>query len=350
MKKKLLYVMSSMEAGGAQRLIADLLPLFTNIYEVDLVVFFRVYNDFEEKLEKAGIKIISLDIKKRFNPIIAFRIRKIIKRYDIVHVHLFPPLYWAAIANIGIGKKLVYTEHNTTNRRRGKWYIRPIEKLIYSRYHQIISVSSQTQYELTAWTNDNSSRYVTIYNGVDIKSFASVKASKIDPCLIMVARFAPAKDQVTIIRALPFIKKDVYVKFVGDGDSIDYCREIAEKLGVTDRVVFLGTRSDVAEQIASSYIGIQSSNWEGLCLTAIEIMACGKPVIATNVDGLKEIVSGAGLLFPVGDEKQLAEEVNKLFSDSHFYEEVATKCRNRANDYDIKIMADKYLALYNSLI
>lgn len=119
----------------------------------------------------------------------------------------------------------------------------------------------------------------------------------------MVARFAPSKDQATIIRALLLLDKDVRVRFVGDGETRPECERLAKELGVEDRVDFMGMQSKIPQLIAESYIGIQSSNWEGFGLTAVEMMACGKPVIATNVDGLKQVVEGTGLLFPVGDEK-----------------------------------------------
>ena len=339
-----------MDIGGAQRLVADLLPVFKkSVDEVSLLVFHRVHNVFEKALEDAGIEILSLGTHNRYNPLILFKMKRVMENYDIVHVHLFPTLYWAAIANIGIHKSLIYTEHNTMNKRRNKVYLRPIEKWIYSRYDRIISISAETQRELTGWLQEKGERYVTIYNGVDVKRFASIKAEVDKNSLIMVARFAHAKDQETIIRALPHIKKGVSVSFVGDGDNIGHCKECANSIGVIDRVNFLGLRSDVAELIASSYIGIQSSKWEGFGLTAVEIMACSKPIIATEVDGLKQIVEGAGILFPVGDEISLAKVINKLLSDSDYYAEVAKKCRKRANNYDISIMADNYLAEYHAL-
>ena len=103
------------------------------------------------------------------------------------------------------------------------------------------------------------------------------------------------------------------------------------------------------ELVASSYIGIQSSQWEGFGLTAVELMAAGKPVIATNVDGLKQVVEGAGEIFNVGNASDLAARVNYLLKDYEYYQKVAKKCVQRAMEYDIAVMSEEYLALYRSL-
>jgi glycosyltransferase involved in cell wall biosynthesis len=124
---------------------------------------------------------------------------------------------------------------------------------------------------------------------------------------------------------------------------------VAKEIGVDNRVYFLGARSDVANLIAESYIGIQSSNWEGFGLTAVEMMACGKPVIATDVDGLKQVVEWAGELFHKGDKNELAHKVKALLSDKSYYNDMALRCKSRASEYDIRVMADKYLGVYRIL-
>lgn len=345
---KILHVITSLEIGGAQRLLADLLPLQAASENVTLLVYERVNNDFEKTLEQAGIKIMCLDEHNFYNPGVIFCLRKIFKDYDLVHVHLFPTIYWASLAARGLSIKLIYTEHSTSNSRRNKWYFRPIERFMYGRYEKIISISQQTQDALTSWLGQYDERFVIINNGVDTKKFASVKVSVIPKSLIMVSRFASSKDQATVIRALEHIDKEATLRFVGDGENRKHCEELAQELGVSDRVQFLGSRSDVPELVASSYIGIQSSNWEGFGLTAVELMAAGKPVIATNVDGLKQVVEGAGEIFNVSNAKELAARVNNLLADKQYYHTVVAKCKQRANIYDISVMSEKYMKLYKS--
>lgn len=346
---RILHVITSLEIGGAQRLLADLLPLQVNTQDVTLLVYERVHNDFENTLECAGVKILCLNEHNFHNPLVIFCLRKIFRDYDLVHAHLFPTIYWASVAALGLNVKLVYTEHSTSNSRRNKWYFRPVECFMYRRYNKIISISQQTQDALISWLGQHDDRFVVINNGVDIKKFTSVNVPVVPKSLIMVSRFAASKDQETVIRAMVHIDKVATLRFVGDGENRHHCESLAKELGVSDRVQFLGSRSDVPELISSSYIGIQSSNWEGFGLTAVEIMACGKPVIATNVDGLKQVVEGAGEIFTLGNHLELAKKVNNLLADELFYQTMANGCKERSYEYDISVMSDSYLQLYRSL-
>lgn len=347
---KILHVITSLEIGGAQRLLSDLLPLQVKTEDVALLVYERVDNDFERKVVDAGVKIISLDEHNFHNPSVIIKMRKIFKEYDVVHAHLFPTVWWASLAARGLKVKMVYTEHSTSNSRRGKWYLRPIEQFMYARYNKIISISKQTQDALCSWLKSKDERFVVIYNGVDIARFASVKKPLIPKSLIMVSRFASSKDQETVIKAMKQIDTEASLRFVGDGENLEHCIRVAEELGLSDRVQFLGARSDVAELVAESYIGIQSSNWEGFGLTAVEIMACCKPVIATNVDGLKQVVEGAGEVFQLGNVNELAVRVNALLKDETYYQRCAEACRKRASQYDIQQMVDKYLKVYQEIV
>lgn len=349
---RLLHVITSLEIGGAQRLLSALLPIQKmQGIDISLLVYERVDNNFTHQIEEADIPIISLDTHNFKSPQNIFRLRKIFKDYDIVHVHLFPSLYWSALASIKLkDTKLVWTEHSTSNNRRGKWYLRFIEKFVYSRYKRIISISQQTQDALHRWIKLTDERFVVINNGVDIKAFASIIKPIIPKSLIMISRFVSSKDQETVIRAMKQINKDAILRFIGDGENLPHCKSVAKEYGVEDRVQFLGARSDVAELIAESYIGIQSSNWEGFGLTAVEIMSCGKPVIATNVEGLRQVVEGAGEIFPVGGVNELAAKVNYLLNNDDHYHTISERCKRRAKQYDISVMAMKYYEVYKSII
>lgn len=345
---KILHVITSLEIGGAQRLLSDLLPLQAKTEDVSLLVYKQVNNDFVSKINCSGVKIISLNEHNFYNPRIVFRMRKIFKDYNIIHAHLFPTIYWASLACRGLNVKLIYTEHSTSNARRKKWYFRFIEKFMYARYDAIISISKQTQEALKRWLKSDDAKFMVVNNGVDISNFSSVKSNIIPKSLIMVSRFATSKDQETVIRAMQYIPK-ASLRLVGEGEKLEYCRHVAIDCKVKDRVHFLGPRSNVAELVSESYIGIQSSNWEGFGLTAVEIMACGKPIVATNVDGLRQVVEGAGLLFSVGNYFQLAQIVNKLIDSDDFYNKVSERCFERAKNYSINETNSSYIKIYTKI-
>lgn len=350
---KILHIISSLEIGGAQRLLSDMLPMMAKNHEVSLLVNKDVDNDLSRKVKAEGVNVVTCGCEKLYSPKNIVRIVKYAKGYDIVHVHLFPTLYWAAFASFLSSMNLVYTEHSTSNKRRGKWFFNPIERFIYSRYKKIISISKQTQDALTDWlqTKVNDLRFVVINNGVNLSAFQTLKAEKLYPhTLIMVSRFAASKDQLTVIKAMKLLPEDVHMIFVGDGETLEECKNYTEELGLLDRVHFVGRQSDVASWIAKADIGIQSSNWEGFGLTAVELMAAGKPVVATDVDGLKQVVEGAGVLFNVGDCKTLAKVIKRLFCDKDYYEHIKRGCNDRAYKFDIKHTIDNYLELYKKII
>lgn len=161
----------------------------------------------------------------------------------------------------------------------------------------------------------------------------------------------PAKDQMTLIRAIPYIEDpDAFIVFAGDGPEMKKAKELARELEVNDRCIFLGNRDDVPILMGAAYIGIQSSHWEGFGLTAVEFMASEKPVIASNVDGLKQVVEKAGLLFQMSNAIDLAEKINKLISDSNLYNDIKNQCIKRAQLYSIESIVKKYLEEYQNLL
>lgn len=344
---KVLHIINSLEIGGAQRLLSDLIPLqIQEGLEVDVLVGEDCESEFSYNIKKSGCDILRLSSKNYKSLSSIKSIRRVIKDYDVVHVHLFPSLYLAAIASLGLKTKLIYTEHSTSNRRREKVWLRPIEQFIYKQYDKIVSISQQTQTALQNWLKAYDKRFIVINNGVDVKKFESVKCSVNNKSLIMISRFVAAKDQATVIKALQYLDSTVSLTLVGDGENLDKCKDLAKSIGVDDRVHFLGSRSDIAELISSSYIGIQSSNWEGFGLTAVELMAAGKPVIVSDVDGLRQVVEGAGIIFERGNAKQLAKEIQTILDNKDLYNTLANYCRKRAYCYDISMMANKYNKTY----
>jgi glycosyltransferase involved in cell wall biosynthesis len=167
----------------------------------------------------------------------------------------------------------------------------------------------------------------------------------------MTARFFDQKDHNTVIRAVTLLNNNVHVLFCGSGDDgINDCRLLADKLGVGERIHFLGGRTDIPKLLKSSDIGILSSFYEGFSISLIEYMASGLPVICSNVDGSRELVKNYGVLFPVGDYNALAKEIGELLENKEYYNEIALKCYNRVQDYDENKMINNYIILYKELL
>ena len=168
----------------------------------------------------------------------------------------------------------------------------------------------------------------------------------------MVARFMFMKRQDTIVEAISKLPKKFHACLVG-GEPTDEglikVQRLVEELGVSDRVHFMYVRSDVPRILKTSDVVMMSSEYEGLSLSSIEGMAAGKPFVATDVNGLREVVSGAGELFELYNADQLAAILSKLESDKNYYNLVANRCSQRASEFDIKIMADNYMDVYSNV-
>ena len=352
----ILQVINSLKIGGAEHLLSELVPILNEKHHVEILMLQQFGTVFEKQLRDAGITIHCLGVKHLYNPFNIWRIRHFLKQhpqFGILHVHLFPSLYWVALASIGLNKKLVWTEHSTTNKRAQKFYLQPIERFVYSLYDKIICISSATLHSVRNWTKatPDDTRYCTIENGIDTTRFGkSDEPSPYPHTLIQVSRFEASKDQDTMIRAMTLLPQDVHLLLVGDGTRLDECKRLSEELKVQERVHFLGARTDISHLLSSADISIQSSHWEGFGLTAVEAMATGLPVVASDVDGLKQVVEGAGILFPQGNAEVLAQHVNRLLSENTLYEEVAQACYERAQHYDIHTMADRYIRVYEEVL
>ena len=274
--------------------------------------------------------------------------------YDIVHTHNSSPQLFAAIANIFCRKKLVTTEHNTNNRKREKGGIfRLVDKWMYRRYDDVICISEIAEKKLREYLGNSDGQHVcTINNGVDVEVFHNaeplpeLKTEKF--VAAMVAGFRKQKDQDTLIKAMTFLPKEQYeLWLVGDGVRRGELQNLVQELDLQDNVKFLGLRTDVPNVLKSSDVVVMSSHWEGLSLSNVEGMSVGKPFVASDVNGLREVTKDYGLLFPHGDEKALAEIIVKLHDDKDYYKQVADKCYERACQFDIKNMVEGYVRIYN---
>jgi len=353
---KILHVITSLCTGGAEHLMVDLLPRLRDLgNKVELLIFDGTRTAFYEELEQKGIKIHSLGIGGNvYHPRNIFKLMKFVGQYDIVHTHNTACQLFVPVAKLlkCSKAKLVTTEHSATNRRRGKWYLKPIDKWMYNRYSYIICISEQPAENLRNHIGAKDS-IVVVNNGVDVtKFFYPIKdVSHNESFLItQVSSFNDAKDQDTVVRALKDLPYNYRLQLAGDGARRQKVEKLTRELGVADRVDFLGIRTDIPEILKSSDIVVLSSHWEGLSLSSIEGMASGRPFIASDVDGLREVVEGAGILFPHGDYKQLAKEIRYLCSNPVHYNVVAQGCQERAKQFDISIMSEKYNDTYNKIL
>lgn len=355
---KILHVITSLRTGGAEKLMVDLLPrLKAKDLNVDLLLFDGTDTPFRREVEAAGIKVFDLGIGGSvYSPLRLIRLLPFMRKYDVVHTHNTAPQMFAALCRIFSRTKLVTTEHNTSNSRRAwKWHA-TIDRWMYGRYRKVICISKKAEDNLRSFIQDQSTKILTINNGVDVDKYVGAKPSpeleQLAPesrKLIMVAGFRPQKDQDTLIRALSLLPDKFHLFLVGDGVRHPELEALTKELALDDRVHFLGLRNDVAELLHAADYVVMSSHFEGLSLSSVEGMAVGRPMLASDVDGLREVVGGAGILFPRGDSNALAARILDLDTNVEKYRTIASACGHRAAQFDISAMAEKYSQLYSTL-
>ena len=355
---RILHVITSLAVGGAEKLLVDTLPIFNSKgYKTDVLLLDGVDTPFRQMLVEKGINVYHLSIGESvYNPKNIFRIIPYLKKYDIVHTHNTAAQLFVAIAKVLCSVVLCTTEHNTSNRRRAwKWYV-PIEKFMYRRYSHVICISDKTEENLRKHIGDVGIGISTIHNGVNISKYKEALPNmnlkrNTKTILCMVAGFRSQKDQDTIIRSFKYLDKNKYeLWLVGDGERRNELHSLVDSEGVKDSVIFWGIRTDIPEILKTSDIIIMSSHYEGFGLAAVEGMAAGKPVIASDVDGLSQVVDKAGIVFPKGDSKALASCIELVSNNEIMYAEYSRKSIERAESFDVSYMVDAYIDVYKKIL
>lgn len=356
---RILQVITSMRSGGAEKLITLIAPrMIAAGHDVEVALFDGIDTHLKQALADSGVTVHSLSVGGSvYNPLLIGRLRKLARGFDIVHTHNTSPQLFAALGTVGLNVRLVTTEHNTNNRRRHIPGFTVIDRWMYGRYNHIICISDKAESYLRDYLGDEKVNISTIYNGIDLKQIHEATGSSVleeiaprSRKILMVAGFRPQKDQDTLIRAIRLLPDDFHLFLAGDGVRRHDLESLVRECDVADRVHFLGVRDDVPALIKSTDYIVMSSHYEGLSLASVEGMASGKPFLASDVDGLHEVVDGAGVLFEHENSRMLADKINELDTNKILYDGVSNKCQIHAQQYDIDKMVEGYVGVYNSLM
>ena len=381
---KILHIITSLRTGGAERLVAELARRHhADGDEVEVLLFDGTRTPLFEELEKGGIPVHTLGegFAAMSNPLLLPTLKRFLRKhpFDIVHTHNTSCQLLAAMVP---GITRVTTEHNASNRRRNWRWFRPIDRWMYGRYCRIVCVGEETRRTLSDWLErpELDKKMSVIPNGIDLQRIVNASPAE-DLCagpstssgtgkaidsgsgtttssgtgpykILMVSAFRPEKDQQTLIRAFERLPENYQLFLAGGAETpenqriMDECKALAMSL----RVHFLGVRSDVPNLLAAADAVVLSSKHEGMSLSVLEGMASGKPMIASDVEGMRDLVGGAGLLFPQGDAEALATLIREVCENPEKAREIGRKCRERATQYDIAETANRYHALYEDVL
>lgn len=363
-KIKILQIVNQAKIGGAEKLVMDLSKSFNEMnMKADIFFLKKIPSPFFDLSDERNFgKIYFGNSYSIYNPIIYFRLIKLIREYNIVNVHLFPSLYLIPLLKLFAGKKVkfVYTEHSTTNRRRKTRFLKILDNFVYRKYDLIISITSKVLENLLMHVQELGKKSLVISNGVDIKKIEAIKAlnlteyipgfKKNDFIITQVSSFIYPKDQITLITALNKLSYNYKLVLVGEGVLMENAKKVAQNLGLNDRVVFLGNRADAVEIMKSSNILVLSSGYEGLSMFCLEAFAASVPLIASDVNGIRDLVLNNGILFEHGNSQELAHCIEHLANNPLLYHEITERSKKFVQCYSLQKTAESYLNVYRTLL
>lgn len=368
---RVLQVITSLDRGGAEN---HLLALLTNadreafaletavlVGEGELVPLFR----------QAGIPVHVLDARGRFDPSALRRLVELLRRgaFDIVHSHLFRADLYAGLAVAQLGDRkpfLVSTRHNDD-----RFFLNPFVGLVHygvsARQDLIIAISDHIARFTVARGVRHPDRVRRVYHGIeppltrDLERDGARIRSELgittDDFLVgNVGRLAPQKGQRHLVAAMPRLLERVpraHAVIAGGGDLEGYLRDLAAELGVTDRVHVLGPRRDVPALMHAMDVFAMPSIWEGFGLVLLEAMAAGRPIVASRVATIPEVVADGetGILVPAGDADAMADAIADLAGDPARARRLGEAGRERLRrNFSLEKMVGDTELLYRELV
>jgi glycosyltransferase involved in cell wall biosynthesis len=277
----------------------------------------------------------------------------------LVHTHHLSQLIYGGIAARLAGAKVVHTEHEfyTLSRKRSRRLLRGLSVLTET----VTAVTEPVMQFLNEQVGIPRRKLVTVHNGVQIQRFQSaVSADRQafgwrpdDVVITCVGRIEPEKGHRVLLEAFRQVhRRHSQAKLLVVGDGVD--RDELEAMAARDfngSVQFLGMRKDVPELLAASDIVAMASFHEGLPMAALEAMAARKPLVATRVGGLPQLVreGQTGLLVPAGDAAALADAVQSLVADQPRRERLAAAAFSEVQrQYSFDRTVARYEGVYQS--
>jgi glycosyltransferase involved in cell wall biosynthesis len=327
---KVLYVLTQTDSiGGASVHLLDLAH-GVQAQGHEVVVLAGGNGIFHERARRMGLTSLPLrhlirEIHPLHDLLGLWELRQAIKAHcpDLVHLHSTKAGVLGRLAAWSLRVPAVFTVHgwaftDGVSARRAALYQR-IERFMSPFSRRIITVSEyDRQLALKAGVAP-AALMTTVHNGMPLLVEPPSRPHNDTPRLIMVARFDEQKNQTDLLRALGTLN-DIHwhAELVGDGPLRPQVMQLAQSLGLADRVEFPGSCNDVAARLARSDVFALVSNWEGLPLSILEAMRAGLPVVASDVGGVAEAVRNdvTGWVVPRGDITALAARLRTLLTSA----------------------------------
>ena len=283
----------------------------------------------------------------------------------ILHVHGYAAADFGRLAARRAGAALVLHEHFADPRMPA--YQGLADRLLSGLTDRAIAVSGSTRDFLVRERHVPAARVRLIWNGAPLDEFARPPAGAREAlraawglgpdalAIGTIGRLSEQKGQRDLLAAAAeVVRKDARARFVlvGDGDLRPALEAQAAALGLGDRVLFAGHRTDVPSVLAALDVVCISSTYEGTPLALFEAMAAGRPIVSTAVDGCREVLEDGrtALLTPTRDPGALAEALLRVLEGTALRRQLADAAAAESRRYDIAECVRQIEALYDEVL
>ncbi|WP_260260055.1 glycosyltransferase family 4 protein [Vibrio intestinalis] len=315
--------------GGAQKYILETSDRFQQDGH-DVTIVAGGCGVFTKEVERRNIKYISLGTIVRdvsfFNDLKSvFSFRNLVKSSepDIVIIHSAKAGLIGRLALIGVNTKVIFIAHGWSHIRSSG----PIGKKVYSFIEsamslfcdKVICISKQDFYFANQKLMIPKKKISIIYSGVRDPLVCDKLPYNIDYNLLTVTRFQHPKDFGTLLAAMNEVDKvccNWNITVLGDGDQFEYYKHRTVELGLSQKIRFLGFKEELGGFYKECDLVLLISKSEGLPLSLIESMSYRKPIVASDVGGVRELIEDGvtGYLVPPSDSKALSQVIFNVFS------------------------------------
>jgi glycosyltransferase involved in cell wall biosynthesis len=283
----------------------------------------------------------------------------------ILHVHGYAAADFGRLAARAVGAKLVLHEHFADPRM--PLYQALADRLLRGRTDGAIAVSRSTREFLVKQRSVPEDRVRLIWNGAPLDEFAPVPRERAlavrrelglpDDALVVgtIGRLNAQKGHRFLLEAASILlprQPRARLLVAGDGDLMGELRSQAAALGIADRVVFAGHRTDVPGLLGALDVFCISSLYEGTPLALFEAMAAGKAIVSTSVDGCREVLEDGvtGVLVAPADAAALADGLDRVLGDASLRAALGRQALAASRRYDVRTCVEEMQAFYEELL
>lgn len=350
--KKILFYIDSMQMGGANRVIANLVEYFFKLgKEVILVNDINPEKDILEYKIPNEITRKYLDTEKKGrlkkNILRITRLRRIIKeeKPDIVLSFMGPPNERMILATLGLNIKKIVSVRNDPYREYGKGIKKIIANFLFSFADGCVF---QTEEARGYFKKAIQKKSIIIFNPVN-KKFYNQKLLQEKKYILMVGRLQPQKNPHLLLEVFFEIEdkyKDFKLLFCGDGELKESLNKKVVERNLQERVIFCGQVNNIEKYLSETSVYVLSSDYEGMPNALMEAMAVGVPVIATDCPcgGPRALIENEkqGILINCRDRKSLRENLEKLLNNKELRERMRIESKKRAEKFQPKIIFEEW--------